>query len=173
MGTHGTHSAIGGGAGDARSTLAGGSRRVLACVDAHAARADAARGGETGAPASGSTGAHASGSKGAPDPGSTGAAALPVPGTAPLDALVACFGLTAFERDLVLLTAAQELEPTAGARCAAACGDPERAHPTFSLALAALADPHWSALTPVAPLRRWRIVEPDDASGLTTSRLRL
>jgi hypothetical protein len=86
---------------------------------------------------------------------------------------VACFGLTAFERDLVLLTAAQELEPTAGARCAAACGDPERAHPTFSLALAALADPHWSALTPVAPLRRWRIVEPDDASGLTTSRLRL
>ncbi|MFG3290587.1 AAA family ATPase [Streptomyces sp. NPDC048179] len=95
------------------------------------------------------------------------------PGTAPLDALVACFSLTPFERDLVLLTAAHELEPTAAARCAAACGDPERAHPTFSLALAALADPHWSALTPVAPLRRWRIVELDDDSRLTTSRLRL
>ncbi|MFI6438200.1 ATP-binding protein [Streptomyces sp. NPDC050759] len=174
MGTQGTHGTIGGGgARDGGSTLTGEIRRVLACVDAHAARADAARGGETGAPASGSTGAHASGSNGAPDPASTGAPALLAPGTAPLDALVACFGLTAFERDLVVLTAAQELEPTAGARCAAACGDPERAHPTFSLALAALADPHWSALTPVAPLRRWRIVEPDDASGLTTSRLRL
>ncbi|MFD0428258.1 hypothetical protein ACFQ60_09360 [Streptomyces zhihengii] len=90
-----------------------------------------------------------------------------------LDALVACFGLSAFERDIVLLTAAAELEPTTAARCAAACGDPERAHPTFSLALAVLDEPHWSALTPVAPLRRWRIVELDDETRLTTSRLRL
>lgn len=65
------------------------------------------------------------------------------------------------------------MEPTTAARCAAACGDPERAYPTFSLTLAALAEPHWSALTPVAPLRRWRIVEPADDSQLTTSRLRL
>ncbi|MEU0375103.1 AAA family ATPase [Streptomyces sp. NPDC006283] len=92
---------------------------------------------------------------------------------AALDALVACFGLSGFERDLVLLTAAAELDPTTNARCAAASGDPERAHPTFSLALAALDAPHWSALTPVAPLRRWRIVELDDESRLTTSRLRL
>ena len=95
------------------------------------------------------------------------------PATGPLDALVACFGLTAFERDLVLLTAAYELDATTAARCAAASGDPERAYPTFSLALAALAEPHWSALTPVAPLRRWRIVELDDESRLTLSRLRL
>ncbi|WND22723.1 AAA family ATPase [Streptomyces violaceus] len=95
------------------------------------------------------------------------------PGIAPLDALVTCFGLTVFERDLVLLAAAQELEPTTGARCAAASGDPERAYPTFSLALAALDEPHWSALPPVSPLRRWRIVELDDATRLTTSRLRL
>ncbi|CAM5691280.1 hypothetical protein SVIOM74S_08175 [Streptomyces violarus] len=74
---------------------------------------------------------------------------------------------------LVLLTAAQELDPTTAARCAAASADPERAHPTFSLALAALAEPHWSALTPVSPLRRWRIVELDDDTRLTTSRLRL
>ncbi|MET9394029.1 ATP-binding protein [Streptomyces sp. NPDC006624] len=103
----------------------------------------------------------------APAPASDG------PGTGPLDALVACFGLTAFERDLVLLTAAQELEPTTGARCAAASGDPERAYPTFSLALAALDGPHWSALPPVSPLRRWRILELDDESRLTTTRLRL
>ncbi|MHC3474032.1 ATP-binding protein, partial [Streptomyces sp. 7R007] len=102
-----------------------------------------------------------------------GVVAVGVPGTGPLDALVSCFSLTPFERDLVLLAAAQELEPTTAARCAAACGDPERAYPTFSLALAALAEPHWSALTPVAPLRRWRIVELDDESRLTASRLRL
>ncbi|MFC7310398.1 ATP-binding protein [Streptomyces monticola] len=92
---------------------------------------------------------------------------------APLTALTTCFGLSSFERDLVLLTAAYELDPTTAARCAAASGNPERAYPTFSLALAALAEPHWSALTPVAPLRRWRLLELDDESRLTMSRLRL
>ncbi|MER5460057.1 AAA family ATPase [Streptomyces sp. NPDC002668] len=101
----------------------------------------------------------------------TSALAASAPAT--LDALVACFGLSPFERDVVLLAAAAELDPTTGGRCAAASGDPDRAHPTFSLALAALAAPHWSALTPVAPLRRWRLVELDDETRLTTSRLRL
>ncbi|MFE6688657.1 AAA family ATPase [Streptomyces sp. NPDC057743] len=90
-----------------------------------------------------------------------------------LDALADCFGLTPFEREVVLLAAAAELDPTTGARCAAACGDPARPHPTFSLALAALDAPHWSALTPVAPLRRWRLIELADETRLTTSRLRL
>ncbi|WP_374117973.1 AAA family ATPase [Streptomyces sp. S07_1.15] len=94
-------------------------------------------------------------------------------GPATLDALVACFGLSSFERDVLLLAAAAELEPTTASRCAAASGDPERPYPTFSLALAALTEPHWSALTPVAPLRRWRLVEPADETRLTGSRLRL
>jgi hypothetical protein len=131
------------------STLTAEIRRVLACVDAHAARVTEGSG------------------------RTPGTELAPGPGAAPLDALTTCFSLTPFERDLVLLTAAQELESTTAARCAAACGDPERAFPTFSLALAALAEPHWSALTPIAPLRRWRIVELDDAAGLTTTRLRL
>ncbi|MER6090214.1 ATP-binding protein [Streptomyces bluensis] len=137
---------------DGGSTLTAEIQRVLARVDAHAARVDGAQD-----------------DAGVPD----AAPAVAGPGTAPLDALAACFGLTPFERDLVLLTAAHELEPTTAARCAAACGDRERAYPTFSLALAALEEPHWSALTPVAPLRRWRIVELDDETRLTTSRLRL
>ncbi|MGW3431519.1 AAA family ATPase [Streptomyces melanosporofaciens] len=96
-----------------------------------------------------------------------------VSGPATLDALVACFGLSTFERQLVLLAAAAELDPTAAARCAAASGDPTRTYPTFSLALAALDEPHWSALTPVSPLRRWRLTELDDETRLTTSRLRI
>ncbi|MEV6588578.1 ATP-binding protein [Streptomyces acidicola] len=149
------------GAPDGGSTLTAEIQRVLARVDAHAARVDDTRDDDTRDDDAGA-------------PGTTVASASAVgPGTAPLDALAACFGLTAFERDLVLLTAAHELDPTTAARCAAACGDRERTYPTFSLALAALDEPHWSALTPVAPLRRWRIVELDDETRLTTSRLRL
>ncbi|MGH3313830.1 MAG: ATP-binding protein, partial [Streptomyces sp.] len=125
----------------------------------------------------------ATGERPAPDERSTAGRELAGPhrATAPvdtgapatLDALTTCFGLSPFEREVVLLAAAAELEPTTAGRCAAASGDPERAHPSFSLALAALTEPHWSALTPVAPLRRWRLVELDDESRLTTSRLRL
>ncbi|MDQ1039740.1 hypothetical protein QFZ75_006156 [Streptomyces sp. V3I8] len=157
-----------GGDGPGEESTAGGGptltseiRRVLARVDAHASRASRAN-----APAAASAD---------PSAGPVSAADAAGPGAGPLDALVGCFGLTPFERDLVLLTAACELDTTTAARCAAASGDPERAYPTFSLALAALAEPHWSALTPVAPLRRWRIVEPADESrqSLTLSRLRL
>ncbi|WP_224284938.1 ATP-binding protein, partial [Streptomyces sp. LS1784] len=70
-------------------------------------------------------------------------------------------------------TSAPAIDPTAAARCAAAGGDPGRAYPTFSLALAALDQPHWSALTPVGPLRRFRLVELDDETALTASRLRI
>ncbi|MGW0375524.1 ATP-binding protein, partial [Streptomyces coeruleorubidus] len=190
MGAHGSHevrepraaAAHGGG-----PTLADEIRRVLARVDAHAGRGRGGDGGASGA-ASASGSSSFSGSAPAARAGDSGGASRDTstaavvddadgqragPGTAPLDALVACFGLTPFERDLVVLTAAQELDPTTAARCAAASADPERAHPTFSLALAALAEPHWSALTPVSPLRRWRIVELDDDTRLTTSRLRL
>ncbi|MFF3872671.1 ATP-binding protein [Streptomyces sp. NPDC001978] len=122
--------------------------------DPHSARAAAAPTDDTSSPAT--------------------TALIPVaPDLAPLDTLVAYLGLTPFERDLVLLAAADELDTTAAARCAAAAGDPRRAYPTFSLALAALDAAHWSALTPVAPLRRWRIIELEDESRLTTSRLRL
>ncbi|WP_344576771.1 ATP-binding protein [Streptomyces lunalinharesii] len=125
-------------------------RAVLARLDAHAARAHG------NAPEN---------DAGRPGPGA--------PSPQALDALTACFGLTSFERDVVLLAAAVELDPTTGSRCAAASGDPSRPHPTFSLALAALDAPHWSALTPVAPLRRWRLVELEDETRLTASRLRL
>ncbi|MFC9909213.1 ATP-binding protein [Streptomyces sp. NPDC127197] len=139
---------------DSGATLLAEIGRVLARVDAHAARA-----------------AEPDAQRTEPEPDVDPAPVRHL--AASLDALIACFGLTPFERDLVLLTAAQDLDPTTAARCAAASGDPERGYPTFSLALAALAEPHWSALTPVAPLRRWRIVELDDESRLTTSRLRL
>ena len=39
--------------------------------------------------------------------------------------------------------------------------------------LSALEAPHWSALTPVGPLRRWRLVELDESPGVANARLRI
>ena len=89
--------------------------------------------------------------------------------------LAAAFGLSPFERDVLLLCAATELDGSVAPLCARAAGDPARPYPTFGLALTALAEPHWSALAPVAPLRRWRLVELVNAGvePLATTRLRI
>jgi len=84
-------------------------------------------------------------------------AALPAPPA--LETLCTALALSSFERDVLLMCAGMELDGAFAASCAAAQGDPHRAYPTFSLALAALPDAHWSALTPTEPLRRWRLLE--------------
>ena len=70
-----------------------------------------------------------------------------------LEMLCDKFGLSPFERDVLLLCAATDLNGEFAKLCADAQGDPQRSYPTFSLALACLPDPHWSALTPAGPLR--------------------
>jgi hypothetical protein len=92
---------------------------------------------------------------------------------AALDALCEAFSLSAFERDIVLLCAGNELDSSFAPLCAAAQGDPSRTYPTFSLALAALPCAHRSALSPVGPLRRWRLIEIGTGPALTISPLRL
>ena len=86
--------------------------------------------------------------------------------------LVTTFRLSRFERDVLLLCAGVELDAAFGPLCAVANGDTGQRYATFGLALAALPGAHWSALTPAAPLRRWRLVEVSGA-GLTTSPLRI
>jgi hypothetical protein len=94
--------------------------------------------------------------------------------TAPaLAAMCRALELSPFERDVLVMCAAVELDGTFAAACAAAHGDPSRAYPTFGLALAALPGAHWSALTPDAALRRWRLVELDPAGTLTSAWLRI
>jgi hypothetical protein len=90
-----------------------------------------------------------------------------------LNLLCAAFGLSPFERDLVLLCAGIELDSAFAAACAAVQGGAYGGVPTFGLALAALDDPHWSALGPDAPLRRWRILDLEPGGSLTRSPLRL
>ena len=98
-------------------------------------------------------------------------AAMPEP--AAIDVLAQLFQLSAFERDVLLLSAGVEMDSDLARRCAEAQGMNHRPYATFGLALAALADPHWSALTPFRPLRRWRLIEIDDREGLTNARLRI
>jgi ATPase family associated with various cellular activities (AAA) len=74
------------------------------------------------------------------------------------------FGLSDFERDVLLLAAAPELDGRFSALCAQASGDAGRAYPSLSLALAVLPEPSWSAVTPGAPLRAWRLIELDAGS---------
>jgi hypothetical protein len=90
-----------------------------------------------------------------------------------LDTLCAAFGLTAFERELLLLCAGIELDTDFGSLCAVIHGDPRQSQPTFGLALSVLAEPHWSALSPNRPLRYWRLIEVGSAETLTTSPLKI
>lgn len=92
-----------------------------------------------------------------------------------LNILQARLGLTAFERQVLLLCAGMELDTRIGGLCAEAQHDPARPHPTFALALTLFDDPGWEALLPDRPLRYWRLIEISQPAGepLTTSRLRI
>jgi ATPase family associated with various cellular activities (AAA) len=79
-------------------------------------------------------------------PGSPAAATEP---WTALDQLTTLFGLTSFERDVVVLLTGYALE----ARFARAC-----AEPTLGLALAALDEPHLSVLSTARPLRYWQLL---------------
>jgi hypothetical protein len=87
-----------------------------------------------------------------------------------IDTLVQVFELSRFERDLLLLTAGVEMDSGIAQLCAQ---HSTRSWATFGLALATLPAPHWSALSPVGALRRWRLVEIDENAGLSAGRLRL
>jgi len=84
------------------------------------------------------------------------------------------FGLSSFERSVVLLCTALELDTRVGSLCARAQDDPTAVFPTFALALAMFDDPSWDAISPLGALRYWRLVEVHQQASqpLTTSPLR-
>jgi hypothetical protein len=87
--------------------------------------------------------------------------------------LCTTFGLSAFERSVLLMCVGPELDSRFAALYGQAHHDPRLAWPTFGLALATLPDAHWSALTPAGPLRHWRLVEVAEPAPLVDSRLRV
>jgi len=101
------------------------------------------------------------------------AAADRLPSPAAIDTLAQLFDLSMFERQLLLLCAGVEMDDQLAATCARRHGHDGRRHVTFGLALAALPSAHWSALTPVRPLRRWRLIEVESGLRLVDSALRI
>jgi hypothetical protein len=83
-------------------------------------------------------------------------------------------GLSQFEREVLLLCAAIELDTRTTNLCALAHEAPNRPYPTFALAMALFDDPSWDVLSPERPLRYWQLVEINQpgAQPLTTSPLR-
>lgn len=87
-----------------------------------------------------------------------------VTGAAVMDFVSAAFALSGFEREVLLLAAGVELSGELRSQV------PEL---TFSFALERLANPHWSAVTPEGPLRKWRLVEVDTTASLCGGKLRI
>ena len=110
-------------------------------------------------------------------------ALLPAPSA--ITRVCEAFDLSPFERDILLLCAGIELDGRFVALCAAAQGRSwDEQHggsggattipvPTFSLALAALSGAHWDALTPIGPLRHWRLISIGMDGPLTFRPLRI
>lgn len=90
---------------------------------------------------------------------------------APIDSLSLAFGLSPFERDILLLCAGTELDAEFAALCRRAAGGPA---PTFGLALAlAGGEGDWAALIPSGALRYWHLLSVGPGEGVTGAPLRL
>ncbi|MBD1867186.1 ATP-binding protein [Cyanobacteria bacterium FACHB-471] len=89
-----------------------------------------------------------------------------------LNRLCIQFRLSEFERNVLLLCAAMELDVSFANLCAEIQGD-RQAYPTFNLAMTAFAEPHWGAVLPDHPLRHWRLIEVGAGQTLMLSPLRI
>lgn len=83
--------------------------------------------------------------------------------------------LSAFDRHVLSLCVATELDTQIAALCAGVQDDFNKSHPTFALAFALFDNPDWNALSPHGPLRFWRLIEISQpaARPLTTAAMRI
>jgi ATPase family associated with various cellular activities (AAA) len=96
-----------------------------------------------------------------------------MPSPASIDMLTQSFGLSSFERDILLMCAGVEMGAGLKSDPASEGFSASAENVTFGTALARFAEPHWSALTPVRPLRRRRLIELRDGRRLCSSRLHI
>ncbi|MEP7100347.1 MAG: ATP-binding protein [Burkholderiales bacterium] len=98
------------------------------------------------------------------------------PGFEPAASRLACaFGLSGFETDLLVLAAGVEIDTPLRDAVARAQGAPpgQPVRVGFALASALLPDAHFDALAPLAPLRRWSLLQIDAGEALGITRLRI
>ena len=89
-----------------------------------------------------------------------------------LEQLSRCFGLSRFERDLLLVCAGAEMDSRI-AQILMAMERRGRPTPTFGLAMAALPEAHWTALSPERGLRCWQLIDMEPAETLLSSGLKI
>ncbi len=82
-----------------------------------------------------------------------------------LQDIAARLDMSPFERDVLLLAAAVQLDGQIAALVGQLNAD---VHPTFGLAMGALPQPHWDAMAPHRPLRRWHLIDLGPAATLAT-----
>jgi hypothetical protein len=87
--------------------------------------------------------------------------------------LANALGLSKFDRQILALCVAMELDTRIVGLCAKAQDNLNKPYPTFALAFVLFDDPDWNALAPNAPLRYWRLLEINqpNAQALTLSAL--
>ncbi|WP_299621919.1 ATP-binding protein [Pelagibius sp.] len=83
--------------------------------------------------------------------------------------LTQAFDLTDFEAELLVLCAGVELDPEIARLTAQIRSGADRGEASFAVALSALADPHWSAISPGRPLRYWRCLQLQGPSAVRSS----
>jgi hypothetical protein len=119
---------------------------------------------ERAAPGASTSNAAAAGASTCPPPGAEGGAEDGAEFA--VTRVTEAFGLSPFERDVLLLCAGVELDARLAALCARLQGplgegekiDESRAWASWGLALSALPGAHWSAIRPDGPLRSWRLL---------------
>jgi hypothetical protein len=82
--------------------------------------------------------------------------------------------MSTFDRQVLALCVAMELDTRIAGLCARAQDDPGKPFPTFALAFALFDDPDWNSLSPHGPLRYWQLLEINQPGNqpLTTASLR-
>jgi hypothetical protein len=90
-----------------------------------------------------------------------------------LEQLCQKFGLSEFEKSILVFCAAVEIDLRFPKLCAEVHGTEHQYNPTFGLALSTLPNPHWSALAPDSPLRYWKLLELGSGNTLTNTSLHI
>ena len=96
-------------------------------------------------------------------------------GSPAIEILSEIFNMSKFEQDVLLLCAGFELDSEVARLCAKAHHSLNTPYPTFGLAMAIFSNPHWSALSPRGPLRRFKLlyVEQGNNSAIVSCPLRI
>jgi ATPase family associated with various cellular activities (AAA) len=93
--------------------------------------------------------------------------------TSALARLCRIFYLTEFERDILLLGAALEIDPTLAELYGKIQGNPQLNYPTLALALTTFSHASWSVLSVQNPLQSWRLIEFGTANSFAQTPFRI